>query len=340
MQIKENVILKDYSTFKIGGKARFFCTIQNEDDLIEAIGFTKKNKIRTFILGDGSNLLFSDEGFNGLVIKMEMKGIEYQEIDENTVRVRVFAGENWDSFVEKAVERGLYGIENLSGIPGTVGASAVQNIGAYGSEVKDTIDSVYVLDIEKDEYVTFTNSECRFDYRDSIFKHNKDRYVVLYIDFILNRLGHLNINYKDIKEYIEVNRVKNYDLKDIRKIVLNIRKNKLPDLDIYGTAGSFFKNAIVSRAKAEELLHKYPNMIVYSLNSKRVKIPTAWILDHICGFRGARVGDVGTYKNQALVLVNYGKATCQNVINFAQDMVNAVYEKTGIEIEPEVEYVE
>jgi UDP-N-acetylmuramate dehydrogenase len=338
MKILENVLLKEYTTFKIGGPAKFFCIVKNEDDLIEAYNFSKKNKLPVFVLGGGSNILVSDTGYSGLIIKMEMMGIAHAE-DGNTVRVTAMAGENWDKLVEKMVTMGFYGLENLSNIPGTVGAASIQNIGAYGAEVKDSIESVYVLDMQKDEYKTFTNFDCHFDYRNSIFKEELGRYVILSVTFKLNKEGKLNFNYKDIQEAFAAKRVKEPTLKHMREIIIDIRNRKLPDLKKYGTAGSFFKNVIVSSAKAKELLEKYPEMIVHAVNNKKVKIPLAWILDHVCGFRGVKKGNVGTYQNQALVLVNFGDATAKEIIDLAQKMVDKVYEETGIEIEPEVEYL-
>ncbi len=338
MKITENQGLKELTTFKTGGNARYFCIVTNEDELIEAIGFSKKNKIPFFILGGGSNILVADKGFDGLVIKIEIKGIKYEE-NGNSVKAIVGAGENWDNLVADTIERGYYGLENLSLIPGTVGASPVQNIGAYGSEVKDTIESVYVLDVKKDEYKTFSNSECDFSYRDSIFKKEKGRYVVIYVTFNLNKDGKLNLTYKDVQEYFNKRQNSNPSLRQVRNAIVDIRTNKLPNLQEYGTAGSFFKNVIVSQAKARELVSKYPDIIVHQVNDKKVKIPLAWILDNICGFKGKRKGNVGVYKNQALVLVNYGNAISNEVIELAQEMVDCVYEKTGIEIFPEVEYV-
>ncbi len=339
MKIQEHVILKDYTTFKIGGPARFFCIVKNEDDLIEAFNFSKKNKIKMFVIGGGSNLLIADAGYDGMVIKMDISGKKYIE-EGDFVKVTAGAGENWDKLVEETVEKGLYGLENLSNIPGTVGATPVQNIGAYGSEAKDVIESVYVLDIIKDEYKTLTNVECDFDYRDSFFKKNPQRYIIISVTFKLNKKGKLNFNYKDIQEALSAKKIKNPNLKQMREIIIDIRNRKLPNLKTYGTAGSFFKNVIVSSIKAKELLDKYPEMIVHAVNNKKTKIPLAWILDHVCGFRGVKKGNVGTYQNQALVLINYGNANAKEIIDLAQKMVDKVYEETGIEIEPEVEYLE
>lgn len=341
MTIQEKIDLKNHTTFRIGGPARFFCIVKNEDELIEAISFSKKKKIPFFILGSGSNILVADEGFQGIVIKMEMVGVTYKENTDNANEVEVtsFAGENWEKLVEQTVEKGLYGLENLSLIPGTVGASPVQNIGAYGSEVKDTIESVYALDVLKDEYVTLSNSECKFTYRNSMFKADPRRYVIISVTFNLRKKGSLNYEYKDLKEHFTFKKIKEPTLEDVREAVLEIRRRKLPDVRDYGTAGSFFKNVVVPSAQAQALLKKFPDMIVHSVNDKKVKIPIAWILDHVCGFRGVKKGNVGTYKNQALVLVNFGNATATEIISLAQKMVDEVYAKTGIEIEPEVEYV-
>ena len=336
MTIQENISLKGFTTFKIGGLARFFCVVTNEDELIEAVGFSKKNKVPFFILGGGSNILISDEGFFGLVIKMEMKGISYKE-NGDEVGVTVSAGENWDDFVAETVEKGLYGLENLSLIPGTVGAAPVQNIGAYGSEIKDTLESVYVLDVKKDEYRTLKNSDCRFGYRDSLFKKEKGRYVVISITLILNKKGKLNYEYKDLRDYFNG---REPTLKQVRNAVVEIRSRKLPDVKHVASAGSFFKNVVVSKTKAHELVEKFPKIILYPVNDKKVKVPLAWILDNVCGFRGVSTGNVGAYKNQALVIINHGNATAQEVTDLAQKMVDAVYERTGIEIEPEVEFVE
>ncbi|MEK7464033.1 MAG: UDP-N-acetylmuramate dehydrogenase [Patescibacteria group bacterium] len=339
MTIQENILLNQYTTFRIGGPARFFCVAQNEDDLIEAVSFSKKKKVPFFILGGGSNILISDAGFPGIVIKMEMKGVTYAE-EGNDVRVTAAAGESWDALVQATVDRGLYGFENLSYIPGTVGAAPVQNIGAYGSEIKDALESVYVLDVLKDEYKTIKNSECKFAYRTSIFKQEPGRYVVLSMTCILKKKAGLNISYKDVQEYFSFKKIKEPTLKQVRDAVIEIRMRKLPDVREYGTAGSFFKNVIVSQIQSQELVAKYPEMVVHAVNDKKVKIPLAWLLDHVCGFRGVKKGNVGTYKNQALVLINYGDATAQEITDLAQKMVDAVYEKTGIEIFPEVEYVQ
>lgn len=337
MNIQNNIPLKDFTTFRIGGNARFFCAVTTEDELIEAIGFSKKEKVPFFILGGGSNILVADKGYSGLVIKMDIQGTSYVT-EGHSVLVTAAAGHSWDALVAETVEKKIYGFENLSAIPGTVGATPVQNIGAYGSEVRQFIESVYALDVKKDEYVTLTNAECKFGYRDSMFKKEKGRYVILSVTYRLSTKEKLNLEYKDLQTYFRTTNKKK-TLKNVREAVIEIRKEKFPNLDIHGTAGSFFKNPLVTLEKAQSIRERYSEIVVYPVNAKFVKIPLAWILDVMCKMKGVRKGNAGLFKNQALVVVNYGNCTADEVITLAQEMVDKVYEKTGIEIEPEVEYV-
>ncbi len=340
MNIQENISLKELTTFKVGGNARFFCIAKNEKELLEALDFAKKNKMRFFILGGGSNILISDEGFDGIVIKMENKGIDFDYKDNGEVYVNVASGENWDNLVNETVEKELYGLENLSYIPGTVGASPVQNIGAYESEVKDTIYSVRVYDTKSGEFLDLENEKCNFSYRNSLFKKEKNRYIVISVTFRLKRDGEVNISYKDLREYFNLKNDNKPSLVEVRNAVIDIRKNKLPDINMVGTAGSFFKNPIIDREKAEELKDKYSNLPVYETEDKdRVKVSLAWIIDHICEYKNVRKGNVGIYKNQALVIVNEGDATAEEIIDFVNDIKKIVKEKTDIEIEMEVEQI-
>ncbi len=334
MKIEKDKSLKEMTTFKIGGNAQFFCVIKSEDDIVKACKFAKENKLAVFILGGGSNILVSDKGFAGLVMKMEMKGIEF-----DGERVAVKAGEDWDNFVGETVKRGLHGLENLSLIPGTVGAAPVQNIGAYGSEVKDTIVSVRVFDMEKMEFRDFSNDECRFEYRNSFFKINPGQYIIISIIFDLKKTSQTNIDYKDIKEYFLIKGVSRPTLDEVREAVIHVRTNKLPDVRVLGTAGSFFKNPIISHAQANELKKRFPELPVYPFDDESVKVSLAWILDHVCGYKGVDRGSVGTYKNQALVLVNNGGATANEIKSFAHELARAVQEKTGIEVGAEIQYV-
>lgn len=331
MTIEKEKNLKEFTTFRIGGNAQFFCAVESEADLLEAITFAKSQDLPIFILGGGSNILISDAGFRGLVIKMEMKGIEFTE-----EKVTVKAGENWDEFVNRCVDADLYGLENLSLIPGTVGATPVQNIGAYGSEVKDTIESVRVFDIKENVFKDLLNKECDFGYRSSMFKKEVGRYVIVSVTFSLKKEGTVNIEYRDLKDYFNG---QNPTLGEVRDAVVTIRTRKLPDVRLVGTVGSFFKNNIVTQAEADALVQKYPGLPIYPFMDSKVKISVAWLLDKVCGYKGVSKGDVGTYKNQALVLVNNGNATAEEIISFANEIKKTMLEKTGIMIEEEVQMI-
>ena len=348
MIIKENVSLAPFTTFRIGGAARFFVQVGNVNELKEAVVFAVEKNIPIFVLGGGSNVLISDSGFDGLVIKNEIKGISEEAgagTSSDFVRIIAGAGENWDDLVKYTVEeKGLYGLENLSWIPGTVGASPVQNIGAYGAEAKDTIEWVEVYNPTTAKIEKLSNVDCLFGYRDSIFKHERKNDIILRVAFLLKKNGKLSLEYKDLQKYFE-ERKSTPSLCVVRDAVVEIRKNKLPDLSKVGTAGSFFKNQTILKSEYEKLLEKYPAMPAFPVDQKsesgqeQVKIPTAWILDNVCGFKGLRRGEVGVHENQALVLVNFGNGTAQEIKALADEMITSVKEKTGISIAPEVEFI-
>lgn len=343
MKVAEHIALKKYTTFKIGGEARFFVVVKTIDELKEAVQYAKDNKLTIFPLGGGSNVLISDKGIPGLVIKIEIDGIESWELDKDSMELIVGAGENWDSFVEFAVKHNLHGVENLSLIPGSVGAAPVQNIGAYGSEVKEAILWVEVLNTETGEISIMMNIECMFRYRESVFKRPEGKkYIITRVAFVLKKQAALNTNYRDVADYIKNNAIPDSEitLQKIRDIVIDIRTKKLPDVKKLGTAGSFFKNPIISKAEYEEILKKYPNLPSYPTKEEgKVKIPAAWLLDNACGFKGYRKGNVGVYKNQALVLVNFGNAKAQQIVSLAEQMIKCVKEKTGVTLEAEVQIV-
>ncbi len=342
MKIAENVSLKNLNTFKIGGNARYFCEIFSVNDIKVALKFAKEKKLPIFILGGGSNVLISDDGFYGLVIKNSILGLELSELedDKNIVLLKAGAGENWDDLVQFCVEKSLYGLENLSAIPGTVGASPVQNIGAYGAEVKDCIKKVFAINIDTLEEKIFENIECQFAYRNSFFKTKEGRrFIITAVIFKLSRKAEINFNYKDIKEYFEKEGIKNPSLKELREAVILIRAQKLPDLKKFGTAGSYFKNAIISKEKFIELKTQYPLLPEFSVGVDMVKVPTAWILDSICSLKGFKLGNVGLYEKQPLVFVNYGNGTAEEIISLEKKVGNTVFEKTGIKIESEVEKI-
>jgi len=317
-----------------------FCTLQDTEEIPELERILEKEKSRLFVIGSGSNILFDDEGFDGLVCKVEIKGMEFQDKGEK-VCVIAGAGEEWDFLVSETVKRGLYGLENLSLIPGTVGATPVQNIGAYGAEVKDCIDWVEVYDLKKKKIVKFARRQCGFGYRTSFFKSEKGkRYIILRAAFLLGQESKLNTEYPDLKEYFRITGVDSPSLAGVRDAVVAIRTLKLPNLNEIGTAGSFFKNPIISSSEYLELKEKYSMLPSFRAGFGKVKVPLGWIIDRICNLKGYRIGNVGLHQNQALVVVNFGGATAKEIKMLAAFVAQKVKEKTGIEVEPEVQFVD
>ena len=335
MIIKENIPLKDFTTFRIGGPANYFAIARNVDDVKEASKFAHDKVLQMFVLGSGSNILVSDDGFSGLVLKMEIGGIV---LEEGGI-IAAGAGVHWDDLVAYAVENGLYGLENLSLIPGTVGAAPVQNIGAYGTEAKDVISFVEAFDRESDEIRTFSPNECGFDYRTSLFKKPEGKkYIITRVGFALKGNGELNAKYKDVQDHLATNPGTELNLKNLRSIIIGIRTRKLPDMAKYGTAGSFFKNPIVPKDRVEELKKTYQDIILYPAGDM-VKVSAAWLIDRVAGLRGFRDGHVGVYEKQALIPINFGEATALEIKKLTAKIFSAVKEKTGIELEREVEFV-
>ena len=329
-----------YTTFKIGGPARFFCKVTSEDELVIAVKFAQSKKLPMLVIGGGSNLLVSDDGFKGLIIRCEIKGKKFLSAkdDPDSVLIEANAGEDWETLVGEVVGRGLYGFESLSAIPGTVGASPVQNIGAYGVDVSSTIYSVRVLDTTDMTFKDLTNDDCKFSYRDSIFKREKGRYVVTRVIYKLSKSGKPNLSYRDVREYFAAKKIANPTLQQVRDAVVEIRGNKLPDWKTWGTAGSFFKNPTIGADKFAELKKLYPDLPGYPEPDGRIKVSLGWILDKICNAKGLTIGNVSVYEKQALVLVAKPGATATEVVNLANELMCRVKEKTGIVIEGEVEW--
>lgn len=346
IQILKDEKISKYNTFKIGGKADYLCKINNETDLKEAIVFAKQNSIPIFVLGGGSNLLFSDNGYRGLIIKNEINGL-YIKPDFKIIQdisydlVTAGAGENWDEFVAYTIQNGYYGLENLSYIPGTVGASPVQNIGAYGVEAQDFIHSVKVFDIETQSTRDIDNDECMFGYRESIFKKQRGRYIIISVSFLLSKQGQVDIVYKDLRQYIEDHslEVTTLEPKEVRDIIIDIRKNKLPDWTKWGTAGSFFKNPIIKKEDFDILKQKYVDLPGFDQGNGLIKVSLAYILDKICNAKSFSVGGARVYEKQALVIVTQDGTTAEDVINLSQILIKEVKKKTNIDIECEVEWV-
>lgn len=332
MKIEENINLAPFTTFKVGGAANFFVRLQNIEDIEEITSLAKTKKIPVFVLGGGSNIIISDEVVNFLVVKNEILGKEIIEENDNRVLISVGAGEEWDKFVEFCVDKNFSGIEALSAIPGTVGGAPIQNIGAYGTEVKEAIESVKIYDVKEGCFKIFSKEECFFSYRDSIFKKEPGRYIVLFVNFNLSKKGVIKIpDYPGVRESIKSEKP---TVREIRELIKNIRANKLPDPRIIPNVGSFFKNPIISKENFNQIKEKFPDIKFFVMDDDRVKIPAGWLVEAV-GLKGADFGSVGTYKNNALVLVNNGGANFDNVLNAEEKIKLAVKDKFGIELERE-----
>ncbi|MBP7509184.1 MAG: UDP-N-acetylmuramate dehydrogenase [Prolixibacteraceae bacterium] len=336
IKLHKNLSLKQYNTFGIDVKADSFLEFTSDEDLL-TIFENKLINSNYIVLGGGSNMLFINH-FNGIIIYPAIKGINVVSEDSKNVYVEAGAGEKWDDLVEYAVSSDLGGIENLSDIPGHVGASPVQNIGAYGTEVKDSIYLVKGFFIEHGSYFEYSNSSCHFDYRNSIFKQSlKGKVIITSVIFKLNKTPVFNLEYGALKT--EVEKRGEVNLQNIRDAVINIRKSKLPDPLITGNAGSFFKNPVVDSNVVESLKVKFANIPVYVSGEKgKLKIAAGWLIDQ-CGWKGYREGDAGVHKDQALVLVNYGNAKGSDILNVAEKIKASVVEEFGITLEPEVNVV-
>lgn len=334
MEIK-NVNLKDYSSFKLGASGLMVIVI-NEDGLLRAINLAKEKSLNIHILGEGTNTVFSDNLQGILFIKIEMVGISISEVGDDII-LTANAGEGWDKVVSYAVEREWWGIENLSLIPGTVGAAPVQNIGAYGVELCNVLESVRVYDTGQNIFTDLQNSDCKFTYRDSIFKQQPGRYIIVSICLKLNKKPNPILTYKPLDTLINRGDLK---LSEIRDLVVSTRQAKLPDYHMYPNAGSFFKNSVIEKALGDSLRAVYPGIPLYETEGGGYKVPTAWLIEHVAMMKGVREGDVGTWPSQPLVLVNYGSATYTDLSIFSQKIIDIIYAETGITLEREVNVVE
>jgi UDP-N-acetylmuramate dehydrogenase len=336
--IYKNIPLKKYNTFGLNYYASCMITIKTEKEATELFDGTFAWDKPLLILGGGSNILFTGN-FKGTILYPELYGIikEKDETGSGNVIVSAGAGVNWDEFVAWTVSQGLGGVENLSLIPGKVGATPVQNIGAYGVEVKDLIEKVKTISITDGSVRFFSNEECEFGYRNSFFKdRGKGRYLVTRVYYRLVTSPVLNLSYESLKE--EVNKLGKETLQNVRQGVINIRRSKLPDPEIIGNAGSFFKNPVVRISEGEILKKEYPDMPVYKDREGYIKLASGWLIDR-CGWKGKRKGDAGVHEKQALVLVNYGNATGKEIYSLSDEIKESVFHKFGIALEREVEVI-
>jgi UDP-N-acetylmuramate dehydrogenase len=337
--MQENFSLQPYNTFGVEAKTRYFTEVNTIDELKAALIFSKNQSLQLLFLGGGSNILLTKD-FDGLAVRLNLKGITEESINENEVLVTAKAGENWHEFVMHCLQQNFGGLENLSLIPGNVGTSPMQNIGAYGTEIKDIFVSCKVLDLENLEVRTFNLEQCKFGYRDSIFKQEgKGRYVILEVTFKLTKKDHsIKTEYGAIKSELENLGVENPTIQDISKAVINIRQSKLPDPKEIGNAGSFFKNPTIPLAQFENLKQKFENIQGYP-NGDMVKVPAGWLIEQ-CGWKGKQIGNVASHKLQSLVIINAtGNATGKEIFDFSTEIINSVKEKFGIELEREVNII-
>lgn len=338
MQLSENVLLRLYNTFGIDARARYFSAFTAEQELQAVLSAQRLRELPLMILGGGSNILFTRD-FDGLMLKNDVKGITLLKEDEEHIYVKVGAGENWHNFVMHCIARNWAGLENLSLIPGNVGASPMQNIGAYGVEIKDTFLELEAWHLKDHTSVTFSNEDCAFGYRDSVFKRQyKGQFAILSVTYRLNKHPQFNTSYGAIEEELQRMGVKELSVQSVSQAVINIRSSKLPDPAKIGNAGSFFKNPTIDGGQFAALKSAFPGIVAYPVANGAYKLAAGWLIEQ-CGWKGFRRGDAGVHARQALVLVNYGNAMGQEIYQLSQEVVDSVVEKFGVELEREVNII-
>ena len=333
-KFKENYCLKNLNTFAIKAKTKYYTTFKSTNELKDIISSRIYKNNKSFILGGGSNILLT-QNFNGLILHNKILGIEILDNTEKYTIVKVGAGVIWQDFVDWSLDKNLSGIENLSLIPGSVGASPVQNIGAYGVEIKNYITQVTTFDLEKNTTRIFSNKECQFKYRNSIFKMElKNKILITHVEFKLYKANINEIFYGDIQK--ELKKLKlNPSPKNISTAVINIRNKKIPNPKILANSGSFFKNPIISTEKFNSLKKDFPKIIGYKISENKTKVAAGWLIEN-AGLKGYRNGDAGIHKQQALVLVNYKNASGKDILNLAKEIQKMIFKKYKIQIDPEV----
>lgn len=335
MEIHTNIPLKNYLTMQLGGNARFMVDAHTPEDIAAICRNAKSQNLPIFILGGGSNIIARDEGFDGIVVRNRLPGFEILQDDPSTTIIKIGAGESWDEVVRRAVEMNLSGIEALSAIPGTSGAAPVQNIGAYGQEVADTLISLEAYDIANDRFVSLENTDCSFSYRDSIFRSSAiGRYVIISITLRLYKAAPRPPFYKAIQEYFDTHSINLFTPKTIREAVIAIRTDKLPDPALLPNTGSFFKNAIIEEWQLRDLKEEYPDMPSYDLPDGRYKIPTGWLIEQT-GLKGQTLHGMHVHDKNALVLINQSATSYNELAAARNEIIGAVRDKFRIPIEQE-----
>ena len=338
MNIIENYPLLKLNTFGIDVKAKYFTSINTINELIEVTKTNVFKDLELLILGGGSNILLTKD-FDGLVILNNIKGKEIIDQNQQSIFLKIGAGENWHELVMYCVDNGWGGIENLSLIPGNTGTAPMQNIGAYGVEIKETFLELEALEISSGKIVKFNNSDCEFGYRESVFKNKmKNQYIILNITLELKKNPVLNINYGDVKAILESQNIKNPGIKELSNAIISIRQSKLPDPKKIGNSGSFFKNPIVSLNQLELIKKKYPNVVNYEINENEFKIAAGWLIER-AGWKGKKFNNYGIHEKQALVLVNYGLANGMEIFELSEKIILDIKDKFGITLEREVNII-
>ena len=333
--VEENKSLIAFSTMRIGGTARYFAVCQDMEEIRTVVRFAKERGVPVVVVGTGSNMVWSDRVHDIFLLHNTIAGFDVIDEDDTSTTVLVGAGENWDIAVARCVELGFAGIEAMSAIPGTVGATPVQNVGAYGQEIKDTLVYVEVYDTQTDEFKKLSNDECHFRYRDSIFKtEEKGRYIITRVAMKLSKLPPMQPRYPAVVSYFQEKGISNPTLEEIRSAIVSIRASKLPDPTLVPNCGSFFENALVTTKKAEELKIQFPDMKIFSVDDTTVKIPSGWLIE-ACGLKGQYVGKLKLHDKNALVLTNPDGATFADLLEAKQIVIDAVKEKFGITLESE-----
>lgn len=337
MEILNNVSLRQYNTFGIEARASFFAIANSLEEIQKHIYFSRSNHLKVLLIGGGSNILFTHD-YDGLVVKIELKGITAQHSGGDKILVTVGAGENWSNFVEYCLEQGWGGVENLSLIPGTVGAAPIQNIGAYGVELKDVFHSLTALDLVDFTQRNFSAPDCRFGYRDSVFKKElKNRLAIVSVTFTLSTKPAVNLLYPALESEIRKSGQKP-TIRSVADAVIRIRRSKLPDPEVLCNAGSFFKNPLTNAKHLKKLLIDWPDIPNYKQPDDLVKIPAAWLIEK-CGWKGKQYGEAGVHVSQPLVLVNYGHASGKQILELAERIKESVHSKFDILLEPEVNII-
>lgn len=339
MNVLENTPLREYCTIKLGGPAKYFIEIKTREDIIEALSFAKDKKLRHIIIGDGANVVFLDDGFDGLVIKNSILGFDVAKESTDTKVVKIGAGENWDSVVKRICDMNLSGIEALSAIPGTAGAAPVQNIGAYGQELADTFIELEAYDTKTHEFVALTKSDCKFGYRTSIFKSSEiGRYIIINITLKLSTSTMQPPFYNSLQKYLDENNVTDFSPSNIRDAVTEIRKSKLPDPKIIANSGSFFQNPVVASVQANELAKLYSEMPQYPTGNNEVKVPAGWLIEN-AGLKGLHSEHFATYDLHALVITHDGKGNSKELEDFIKNIQEKVRKVFGIDLKPEPQLI-